>query len=96
MVLERLRQKRDGFSNEIPSEILRGPSNFKVSRNWWQSVVTILEVLGKKDQIPQRCRREVDVFISHYTSREFHEQPRTTAQDIERVNSLLDRILGRS
>lgn len=95
MTIEHLRRLRTEFSDEIPDKVLHGRGDFKVRRNWWQGVVGDLDLLRTRGQIPQELQGEVDGFLKHYTSEDFHSQPLTTVEDISRVNNLLDRILGR-
>jgi len=94
MVLEILRELNDGFSNEIPEQILEGHGKFKVRRNWWQRVVFGLQILEMENQVPSEFRKELDQFIKDYTSNAFREQPLTTREDIGRAN-LLNRVLDR-
>ena len=95
MTLEHLRRLHDDFSDEIPDRVLHGRGAFKVRRNWWQGVVGDLDRLRSQGQIPQELQEEVDGFLDHYTSEEFHEQPLTTPEDISRVNGLISRIIPR-
>lgn len=53
-----------------------------------------LDLLRSRGQIPQELQAEVDGFLDHYTSEEFHDQPLTTSDDLSVVNSLLSRIIG--
>lgn len=94
MALEHLRRLHTDYSDEIPDQVLHGRGNFKVRRNWWQGVVGDLDRLRSQGQIPPELHEEVDEFLDHYTSEEFHDQPLTTAEDIGCVNSLLSRIVG--
>ena len=96
MTLEHLKRLKEGFSDEIPGKVLHGKGDFKVRRNWWQGVVGDLDRLKSKGQIPPGLEGEVEDFLTHYTSEDFHEQPLTTGEDITRANSLIDRILGRN
>lgn len=95
MTMEHLRQLHDDFSDEIPGQVLHGQGRFKVRRNWWQGVIGDLDRLMSHGQIPEELKGEVDEFMTHYTSEEFHSQPLTTQEDLGRVNTLLRKILGR-
>lgn len=94
MTLEHLRRLHDDFSDEIPDKVLHGRGDFKVRRNWWQGVVGDLDLLRSHGQIPPELQVEVDGFLEHYTSDEFHDQPLTTSVDLGVVNNLLSRIIG--
>jgi hypothetical protein len=94
MTLEHLRRLHDDFSDEIPNNVLHGRGNFKVRRNWWQGVVGDLDLLRTHGQIPPELQGEVDSFLDHYTSDEFHAQPLTTSEDLGVVNNLLSKIIG--
>ena len=96
MTIEDLVWLRDGNSDEIPDKILHGRGYFKVRRNWWNAVVGVLSNLEKKGQIPDNLVSDVDAFLEHYTSDDFHQQPLTTTKDISIANNLLDRVLGRN
>ena len=93
--LEHLRKITDNASDEIPNEVLRGRGNYKVRRNWWNGVVVDMELGLHRGEIPNQLVDETRQFIAHYTSENFHDQILTTREDIQRANSLIDRILGR-
>lgn len=95
MSLERFQWLREKFSDEIPDKVLHGRGDFKVRRNWWQGLVGDLERGLGNGVVPEELRPEVESFLDHYTSEEFHDQSLTTEVDIQRANGLLDRILGR-
>jgi hypothetical protein len=98
--VEHQRILRDYWSDEIPTDILHGPVNssdpkrFKVRRNWWQGVVDGLTGLQKRGLVPHGLEEEVADFMTHYTSDEFHNQQLTTAEDIQRANTLITKIVG--
>jgi len=96
MSLERLWWLRYQFSDEIPNKVLYGDGKYKVRTNWWQGLVAELEIDLKKGAIPEHLRYEVESFVEHYTSKEFHRQRRTKKKDIKRANELLDEILRRN
>lgn len=93
--MEHLKRLRNEFSDDIPDTVLHGDGSFKVRRNWWQGVIGDLETALSKGLVPNDLKQETEGFLEHYTSDEFHAQPLTTSEDIGKVNSLLDRILGR-
>jgi hypothetical protein len=95
MSLERFQWLKDQFSDEIPDKVLQGRGNFKVRRNWWQGLVGDLERGLRNGVVPEELRPDVEQFLDHYTSEEFHNQSLTTEADIQRANGLLSRILGR-
>ncbi len=95
MTLEGLQHLRDDWNDEVPDEIIHNWGNFKVRMAWWQSLVLDLEVLERRGKISKDLQEEVNKFVKHYTSDEFHKQKLTTAEDIGRANNLIDRILGR-
>lgn len=98
--IEYLRVLRDDYSDEIPELVLHGPVSavdrkaFKVRRNWWNGVVGGLDRLQSKGLVPPGLDEEVQNYVSHYSSDEFHNQPLTTADDIQRANDLITRIVG--
>lgn len=96
MTMEHLRRLREDFSDEIPSKVLHGHGDFKVRRNWWQGVIGDLDSAINQGLVSKELREETEQFLAHYTSEEFHEQKLTTADDIQRANSLLDRVLERN
>lgn len=93
MTLERFQWLRDEFSDEIPDNVLHGRGNFKVRRNWWQGIVGDLARGLDNGVVSEELKPEVEQFLTHYTSEEFHQQPLTTRADIDRANRLLNRIL---
>ena len=96
MTLEHLIRLSENFSDEIPGKVLHGKGDFKVRRNWWQGVVGGLDCLISQGQIPSALEGEVEDFLTHYTSEDFHRQPLTTEKDITRANNLIDKILGKN
>lgn len=70
--LERLRDLRDSYSDEIPKEIVSSISpekRFKVRKVWWQLITLNLRQALKKGQIPNpEIQEEVEGFLEHYTS----------------------------
>ena len=97
-VIEDLRIHRDNCSDEIASEILDGSVyrtvKYKVRRNWWLGVIGGLCALRSTHSVPPDLEQEVDDFIEHYTSENFHRQPLTTEDDIKRANLLITKIVG--
>ncbi|MBI2599436.1 hypothetical protein HYW43_00765 [Candidatus Daviesbacteria bacterium] len=93
-----LRFLRDDCSDEIPEEILNGLSPqklYKVRRNWWMGVVSVLEQGLRKGEIPDlELQGQVDSFIDYYTSDQFKKQPLTKAEDIAEANRIITLILG--
>lgn len=47
------------------------------------------------EAVPEELKPEIEGFLDHYTSDEFYAQPLITETDIDRANSLLDRILNK-
>jgi hypothetical protein len=92
MAMETLRHLRDDNDDDIPEQKAYG--NFKVQRKWWQKLVFGLEDAAQEGLIPDTLKAEVDGFIKHYTSEEFHKQPLTTAEDVGRANGLINKIIG--
>jgi hypothetical protein len=95
MSLERFQWLKDEFSDEIPDRVLHF-GDFKVRRIWWQGLVSNLERGLGNGVVPEELRPEVERFVEHYTSKQFHNQRLTSEADIKRANGLLDRILGKS
>ena len=75
--LERLRNLRDNYSDEIPEEILSGLSKrkkYKVRRQWFHAVVGSLWNALRTGQISDpEVQTEAKEFIKHHTSEEFHK-----------------------
>ncbi|MCB0169335.1 MAG: hypothetical protein KDJ97_02185 [Anaerolineae bacterium] len=94
--LEHLRKITDNFSDEIPNKVLHGRGNFKIRRNWWSGAITDIELALNRGEISTELVEETKEFVNHYTSEDFHNQPLTTREDIQRVTRLIDRILNRS
>lgn len=97
MTLEKLRILKDEFSDEIPNRTIssyRPDKKFKVRRNWWQAVTSVLEKGLDEDIVPEKSRPDVESFVKHYTSAEFRDQPLTTKEDIRRANELLSKVLN--
>ena len=98
--VEYLRMLRDNYFDDIPVQILHGPvsavdrKTFKVRRNWWNGVVGGLETLQLEGLVSPDLEKEVQNFLAYYTSDEFHHQPLTTAEDIQRTNDLITKIIG--
>ncbi len=94
-----LTELRDGFSDEIPTEVLHSisPNNrFKVRRLWFQDVVADIEyIMMHNDVTSPDVKEKAEKFIKHVTSHEFHQQPLTSKADIEEANEVIDLILGR-
>jgi len=97
--IEYLRILRDDYSDEIPNKVLNGSMprdqiKYKVRRNWWNGLVGGLSRVQEKGLISNELQEDVTAFLEHYTSEEFHNQPLTTAEDIQKANNLLNKILG--
>lgn len=95
MSKEIFRWLRDDFSDEIPEKMLSGEGDFKVRRNWWQGLISYLYLGIKKGIIDASLKSDVDQFTSEFTTDEFKRKPRTEKSDIDKANTLLDKILGR-
>jgi len=96
--LEILRELRDECSDEIPDKIIRGShpdrSKFKVRKNWFHGVVGYLGMALEQGLISgSTAQTEAENFIDYYTSDEFGTRL-TTAEDIERANSIINLVLG--
>lgn len=98
-LVEYLRILRDEYSDEIPEQVLHGfvtdqdRKKFKVRRNWWHGVVGGLDILQSRGLVPSGLEQEVSDFVEHYSSKDFHNQPLTTADDIARANEILTKIV---
>lgn len=97
--IDHLRKLRNDYSDEIPTDIIRGgvpheQIKYKVRKNWWTSLVFGLERAHTKGLLPPELETEVLAFIRYYGSKKFHKQPLTTALDIAAANELLNKILG--
>lgn len=96
--IEYLRALRDNYSDEIPEQVLHGPTSavdrkaFKVCRNWWIGLVGGLGRLQLEGLAPPCLDEEVKSFVVYYSSDEFKRL--TTAEDIRRANDLITRIVG--
>lgn len=95
MSIDQLRHLLDDFSDDIPTEELHGKGNFKVRRNWWQGLIGNLENGLGNGLVPENLKPEVEAFLEEYASDDFRSQPLTTQGNIEKANSLLNRLLGR-
>jgi len=99
--IDYLKMLRDEYSNEIPDQILHGPVSVtnpkrnKARRNWWFCVVGRLDKLRSKNLVPFGLDEEVNDFIKHYSSKEFHNQLLTTEADINKANELITKIVGK-
>lgn len=86
---DRLRHLRDGWSDEIPDEIIHSSSpnrDFKVRVNWFQGVTSTLEVALKAIDDPT-LEAEVTKFVTYYTSDVFKAQGRRNlSRHLQQVN----------
>lgn len=91
----RLRSARDEWSDEIPEEIIHS-GKYKCRVNWFVIVKLCLE-MGLEDgmisdpEIQQLAGRFIEEI---YSEREIRRKRRTTIQEIQRVNSLINLVLG--
>ena len=96
-----LQKMRDLYSDQIPQEILNGrmppdKKKAKVRKNWFHGLTNELEnaMNGIDGEISDPAiRKEVTRFLRHYTSKKFHQQKLTTAEDITRANAIINLIL---
>lgn len=96
-----VREHRDGWSNEIPTEILHSTKyvdgvattpKFKCRRMWFQGVFSRIE-LGLDDGfISTRTKQLYDDFQKYIDSSKFRQR-RTTSEDIQRGDQVLTAIL---
>lgn len=56
-------------------------------------VTSTLEELKHEEAIESPTEEEITGFIDFYTSDEFHEQPLTTAKDIQEANRIINLAL---
>ena len=97
--LELLRFLRDTYSDEIPSRILNGSMpkdqiRYKCRKNWWHGLMGDLTLMQSRGLIPPCLEIDVEEFVSHYASKKFRKQPLITAEDIQKANGLITRIIG--
>lgn len=105
---ERLVEYRNGFSDEIPDQIVSGRSpellkKTKVRLHWWQGVIGVLANGLTQGEIRKpEVHREVEEFLAYYTSDEFekrqsrdelHDRPLITNKDIKRANRTINLVL---
>jgi len=92
--LEHLLMLKNTFRDEIPTEMIDSHTpinNFKVRRNWFQSVVaTLANLLDDGEITDQATREEVGKFLKYATSEEFKNKPLTGAEDIAWANRIID------
>jgi hypothetical protein len=93
---DRLRGLRNDWSDEVPKEILHGggtdkPPKFKVRRNWWNPVFLTLMIIMEANLLQDDLKKEVEGFIKEYGEK-IRKNP-TTAEDITKANSIIDKVL---
>lgn len=94
MTIESFRHLREDYDDEVPDVIVHsGP--FKVRRAWWQNLVLDLESGLQHGTVSANLAEEAKGLIDYCGSEEFKNKKLTSAGDIQRANSLLDRILGK-
>ena len=90
---------RDLVSDEVPSEIIHSDSpnpNFKVTKAWWVGVFAIFENSIEAGEIGDLLRTEVEEFMEGFRGQGFfHADKLTTAEDIQRANMMINRVLER-
>ena len=96
--LARLERLRDDYSNAVPIKMVTGKvthqkATHKVQHNWWQMLILNLGYLAEDVQLPEEIGQEVEEFIAEYTSQEFKRKIRTTIDDIEKANQIIQRCI---
>jgi hypothetical protein len=96
--LEHLRFLRDEYSDEIPTEIIHSTAKnnrFKVRKAWFAGLVGDLELVITDGLVTDRSiALMAEAFMEKYTGEGFQHQVRTTKEDIELANNLINLIIG--
>ena len=100
--IEQLAHLRDDFSDEVPKETIHSNSRdnrFKVRRGWFAGVAaTISTALDEGLVGSPETVREANEFVDWVFDGDFKTRdPRspTSAEEVQKANTILDRILGR-
>ncbi len=89
--LETLRWLKDGFSSEIPPEVLHNiGGTHKVSSGWFQKVAYALRRGIREERISRSYAQE---FHDYLVRTRFRDRL-TRREDIEFVDSLLERVIA--
>ncbi len=103
--INNIRQLKDQWKDEIPSEVIYGGQEdkrkqmYKCRKNWWAMLVVELEYgtlplldIEKDSDLIQKIK----IFFDDYCGTEFQGSTGrlTTEQDIQRANSLIEEIIG--
>lgn len=96
--LSRIGHLRHDFLDEIPQSLLRpGDTNYykyKVRGNYFDQVVSALTAVIHFGVIVDKIMiNDINTFI-HFATKEKDFSTRTTAEDIQRVNEILDRVVN--
>ena len=92
--LELVRHMLEDYNEEIPSQMVCEMPNgvlLKCQKNWFQGVVDVLQIVQQHQEYRgQISHPDITSFLARYTSRGFHDQERTTVEDIKQANSVLE------
>jgi len=101
--VELLKWERDGYSDEIPDQLLHStiyvdgkPVNpkFKVRKAWWQGTLALFDEGERSGYLDQKSQQLWDELQQHLEGTDFHNRL-TTREDIDKANSLLTSIIER-
>lgn len=94
--LEKLRDLRDNWSDEIPTEILHSPGRlqFKARKAWFQAIYAWIEIGLKKGFIDNEIINAYEDF-HNYIGDSWLCERLTEKQDIKQGNKVLSAVISR-
>lgn len=104
-ILEELYDLRENYHNEIPEEIIHSTmgrrdnqypdKNYKARKAWFCILEILLVRLIKNwGGLPQSLLEETKAYRRSLFSSEFHQKERVTREDIEKADTMINKIIA--